>query len=36
MLEENLNRYFRLKNIDKTRTYLVKEIDHNELMSHKH
>ena len=35
MLEESLNWYFRVKNIDKARTYLVKEKDQNEFTSNK-
>ena len=35
MTEENINLEFRLKNIEKTRTYFIKEIDQNKLMSHK-
>ena len=33
MAEENLNQEFRLKNIDETRNYFIKQ---NELMSRKH
>ena len=29
--EENLSREFRLENIDKTRSYLIEEINQNEL-----
>ena len=36
MAEENINQEFRLKNIDKTRNYLIEEINQNELMSEKH
>ena len=36
MAEENLSQEFRLKNIDKTRNYLLKEKEQNELMSRKH
>ena len=36
MVEENINQEFRLKNIDETRNYFIKEIDQNELMSKKH
>ena len=36
MSEENKSQEFRLKNIDKTRNYLIKEINQNELMSKKH
>ena len=35
MTEENISLEFRLKNIEKTRTYFIKEIDQNKLMSHK-
>ena len=30
MLEENISQKFRLKNIDETRNYFIKEINHNE------
>ena len=33
MAKENLNQEFRLKNIDETRNYFIKQ---NELMSRKH
>ena len=36
MVEENMSQEFRLKNIDETRNYLIKEINRNELMSKKH
>ena len=36
MSEENISQEFRLKNIDETRTYFIKEINQNELMSKKH
>ena len=36
MAVENISREFRLKNIDETRNYLIKEINRNELMSKKH
>ena len=36
MTEENMGQDFRLKNIDKTRNYLIEEINWNELMSKKH
>ena len=36
MVEENTNQEFRLKNMDKTRNYFVKEIEQNELISRKH
>ena len=36
MSEENISQQIRLKNIDKTRTYLIEEIIQNELMSKKH
>ena len=35
MVEENINQEFRLKNIDETRNYFLKEIEQNELMSKK-
>ena len=35
MVEENTTQEFRLKNIDETRNYFVKEIEQNELMSRK-
>ena len=36
MLEEKISQEFRLKNIDKTRNYLIEEINRNELISDKH
>ena len=36
MVEENTNQEFRLKNMDKTRNYFLKEIEQNELISRKH
>ena len=36
MVEENIGKEFRLKNIDKTRNYFLEEIEQNELMSKKH
>ena len=36
MAEENISEEIRLKNIDKTRNYLIEEINPNELMSKKH
>ena len=36
MSEENRSQEFRLKNVDKTRNYLIEEINLNELMSKKH
>ena len=33
MSEENISQEFRLKNINKTRNYFIKEINENELMS---
>ena len=35
MVEENTTQEFRLKNIDETKNYSVKEIEQNELMSRK-
>ena len=35
MGEENISQEFRLKNIDETRSYFLKEIEQNELMSKK-
>ena len=35
MYQENLSQEFRLRNIDETRNYFVKEIKQNELMSNK-
>ena len=34
--EENINKEFRLKNIDETRNYLIEETNRNKLMSKKH
>ena len=36
MPKKNISQKFRLKNIDETRNYLIKEINQNELMSKKH
>ena len=36
MAEENISHKFRLKNVDETRNYLIKEIKQNESMSKKH
>ena len=36
MAEENKSQEFRLKNIDKTRNYLIEEINQNKLMDKKH
>ena len=36
MVEENIRQEFRLKNIDETRNYFLKEIEKNELMIRKH
>ena len=36
IVEENLSQEFRLKKIDETRTYLIEEINRNELVSKKH
>ena len=33
MSKENISQEFRLKNIDETRNYLIKEITQNELIS---
>ena len=35
MTEENISQEFRLKNIDETRNYLIKEINLNKLISKK-
>ena len=35
MVEENIRQEFRLKNIEETRNYFIKEIDQNELASKK-
>ena len=36
MAEENIGQEFRLKNIDKTRNYLIEGINRNELISKTH
>ena len=36
MFEENITQEFRLKNIERTRNYLIKEINQNELMIKKY
>ena len=36
MVEENINQEFILKNIDKTRTHFIEEINQNKSMSKKH
>ena len=36
MAEENITQEFRLKNVNETRNYFMKEIDQNELMSMKY
>ena len=36
MVEENISQEFRLKNIDETRDYFLKEVEQNELMNKKH
>ena len=36
MVEEKLSQKFRLKNIDETKNYFIKERDQNVLMSKKH
>ena len=36
MTEEKISQKFRLKNIDETRTYLIKEIKRNIMISKKH
>ena len=36
MAEKNISQDFRLKNRDETRSYLIEEINRNELMSKKH
>ena len=36
MVGENISQKFRLKNIDETRNYIIKEINWNDLMSKKH
>ena len=35
MSEENMNQEFRLKQVDEIRSYLIEEINRNELMSKK-
>ena len=36
MAEENISQEIRLKNIDETRNYFLKEIEQNEMMCKKH
>ena len=36
MCEENIRQECRMKNLDATRTYIIEEINRNELMSKKH
>ena len=36
MAEKNISQEFRLKNIERTRNYYIKELNQNELMSKKH
>ena len=36
MVEENISQEYRLKNIDETKHYLLKEIEQNELRSRRH
>ena len=36
MADKNISQEFRLKNIDETRNYLIREINRNELMNKKH
>ena len=36
MSEENISQEFRIKNIDETRKYFIKEINQNELINKKH
>ena len=36
MSEENVSQEVRLKNIDKTRNYLIQEVNQNQLISKKH
>ena len=36
MSEENISQEFRLKDIDETRNYLIKETNQNEVMSKKY
>ena len=36
MVEENIRKWFRLKNLDKTRNDFLEEIKQNELINKKH
>ena len=36
MVEENMVQGFRLKKVEETRNYFIKNIDQNEMMSKKH
>ena len=36
MVEENISQEFKLKNLEQTKNYFIKEIDQNELMNKKH
>ena len=36
MSKKKISQKFRLKNIDETRNYVIKEINQNELVSKKH
>ena len=36
MSEENISKKFKMKNIEETRNYFIKEINQNELMSKKY
>ena len=36
MAEKNISQEFRLKNIERTRNYYIKELNQNELMSKKY
>ena len=36
MVEENMSQEFRLKNIEETKIYFIKEIEENELKTKKH
>ena len=36
MAEENISQKFGSKNLDKARSYFIKEVDQNELMNKKH
>ena len=36
MAEENISQEFRLNNVDETRSYLIEEINWNEIMSKNH